>query len=93
MTTAHRPTWAAARGGREQGGARGFGRSDMTSVKDLHLQPMKTRQGGQDAAAVARRDLMVRLWGLPLRATRAGLRARRRDLRVRALHVASLQGS
>ena len=34
MTTAHRPTWAPAKGGEEQGGARLFVSSRMRSAKD-----------------------------------------------------------
>ena len=34
MTTAHRPTWAPARGGEEQGGMRMFVPSRMRSAKD-----------------------------------------------------------
>ena len=34
MTTAHRPTWQAAKGGEEQGGQRIFAPSRMTSAKD-----------------------------------------------------------
>lgn len=34
MTTAHRPTWQAAKGGEEQGGMRIYAASHMTSAKD-----------------------------------------------------------
>ena len=34
MTTAHRPTWQAAKGGEEQGGQRIFAPSRQTSAKD-----------------------------------------------------------
>lgn len=34
MTTAHRPTWAPALGGEEQGGNRMFAPSRMRSAKD-----------------------------------------------------------
>jgi protein CWC15 len=34
MTTAHRPTWAPARGGEEQGGLRLFVASRARSAKD-----------------------------------------------------------
>ena len=48
MTTAHRPTWNAAIGGTDQGGARVHAPSAMTSAKDApaHLK-MKYRQPGQ----------------------------------------------
>eukprot|EP00976_Prorocentrum_cordatum_P082508 1184840-Prorocentrum_minimum.AAC.4 len=35
MTTAARPTWAPAKGGEDQGGARYFGPSRMVSGKDI----------------------------------------------------------
>ena len=34
MTTAHRPTWAPAKGGEEEGGARFFAPSDRRMAKD-----------------------------------------------------------
>eukprot|EP00877_Chromochloris_zofingiensis_P013005 jgi/Chrzof1/7959/UNPLg00019.t1 len=52
MTTAHRPTWAPARGGEEQGGTRLFAPSRMMSAKDqaAHTK-LKLRQPGQGVAA------------------------------------------
>ncbi|KAI8104392.1 hypothetical protein M9434_002950 [Picochlorum sp. BPE23] len=48
MTTAHRPTWAPAKGGEEQGGMRFYAPSQMTSVKDTSgFTKMKYRQTGQ----------------------------------------------
>ncbi len=38
MTTAHRPTWAPAKGGEEQGGQRIYAPSRMTSAKDQAAQ-------------------------------------------------------
>jgi hypothetical protein len=35
MTTAARPTWAPAKGGEDQGGARKFGGSRQVSAKDI----------------------------------------------------------
>eukprot|EP00002_Diphylleia_rotans_P013041 TRINITY_DN2539_c0_g1_i1.p1 TRINITY_DN2539_c0_g1~~TRINITY_DN2539_c0_g1_i1.p1 ORF type:complete len:243 (+),score=79.75 TRINITY_DN2539_c0_g1_i1:51-779(+) len=48
MTTAHRPTWAAAVGGSEQGGNRNIAPTRQYSSRDLpgHLK-VKTRQPGQ----------------------------------------------
>ena len=62
MTTAHRPTWAPAKGGEEQGGNRMYVPSRMTSAKDQPGQlTMKFRQEGQASAAdILRRDLRVR---------------------------------
>lgn len=54
MTTAHRPTWAPARGGEEQGGMRIFAPSKQVSAKNqaAHTK-MKFRWGaGACAAAV-----------------------------------------
>ncbi|KAG1681030.1 hypothetical protein FOA52_009990 [Chlamydomonas sp. UWO 241] len=52
MTTAHRPTWAPAKGGEEQGGARWFVPSIQRSV---HSHPgqtkLKFRQDGQGGVA------------------------------------------
>uniref|UniRef100_A0A383VEF7 Cwf15/Cwc15 cell cycle control protein n=1 Tax=Tetradesmus obliquus TaxID=3088 RepID=A0A383VEF7_TETOB len=50
MTTAHRPTWAPARGGEEQGGMRIFAPSKQVSAKNqaAHTK-MKFRQEGQAA--------------------------------------------
>eukprot|EP00897_Mesotaenium_endlicherianum_P001870 jgi/Mesen1/1710/ME000138S00564 len=59
MTTAARPTWAPAKGGEEQGGARMFGPSQKYSSRDLasHTK-LKTRKEGQDTAReVKKRDL------------------------------------
>ncbi|KAI8472864.1 MAG: Pre-mRNA-splicing factor Cwf15/Cwc15 [Monoraphidium minutum] len=50
MTTAHRPTWAPARGGEEQGGMRFFVASRARSAKDQPAQlSMKFRGTGQAA--------------------------------------------
>ena len=38
MTTAHRPTWAAALGGEEEGSLRKYAGSAMTRAKDLKTQ-------------------------------------------------------
>jgi hypothetical protein len=58
MTTAHRPTWAPARGGEEQGGNRLFVPSLMRSSKDATAHTkLKQRQDGQGAAQGA--DLKV----------------------------------
>lgn len=38
MTTAHRPTWAPARGGEEQGGTRLFVPSKQVSAKNQAAQ-------------------------------------------------------
>lgn len=49
MTTAHRPTWAPAKGHEEQGGMRIYAPSRMQSVKDLPGQTkLKFRQPGQN---------------------------------------------
>ena len=52
MTTAHRPTWAPAVGGEEQGGSRWFKASIQTSAKNLpgHTK-LKFRQTGQNTEA------------------------------------------
>ena len=48
MTTAHRPTWAPAKGHEEQGGARVFGPSHKYSKLDNNAHMvMKIRQDGQ----------------------------------------------
>jgi protein CWC15 len=63
MTTAHRPTWAPAKGHEETGGARFFAPSERRMAKDLraHTQ-LKYRQEGQGSAAeLARRDLRMEL--------------------------------
>jgi len=59
MTTAARPTWAPAKGGEEQGGARMFGPSQKYSSRDLasHTR-LKTRAEGQASREeLRRRDL------------------------------------
>ena len=46
MTTAHRPTWAPAKGGEEQGGTRIFAPSRHFSAKDQPAhQQLKRRSG------------------------------------------------
>mmetsp|Transcript_17550 Transcript_17550/g.30113 ORF Transcript_17550/g.30113 Transcript_17550/m.30113 type:complete len:234 (+) Transcript_17550:75-776(+) len=59
MSTAHRPTWAPAMGGEEQGGARFYVASRMMSAKNMPGQmTMKFRQVGQSAPSELRgRDL------------------------------------
>ena len=48
MTTAHRPTWAPAKGHEEQGGARMFGPSKKHSKLDDNAHTiLKTRAVGQ----------------------------------------------
>ncbi|BDA42523.1 Spliceosome-associated protein CWC15 homolog [Coccomyxa sp. Obi] len=48
MTTAHRPTWAPAKGGEEQGGQRIYAPSRMMSAKDQASHTtLKFRQPGQ----------------------------------------------
>lgn len=63
MSNAHRPTWAPAMGGKEQGGSRFFAGSRMQSAKDQPSQlTMKTRQPGQASAdEVSQRDLRAEL--------------------------------
>lgn len=63
MTTAHRPTWAPAIGGEEQGGNRMFVASKMLSAKDLPAhKTLKLRQPGQASSAdVAKKDLRAEL--------------------------------
>ncbi|KAL3503655.1 hypothetical protein ACH5RR_038104 [Cinchona calisaya] len=49
MTTAARPTWAPAKGGNEQGGARIFGPSQKYSSRDIASHTtLKPRKEGQD---------------------------------------------
>uniref|UniRef100_A0A7S0RTB5 Cwf15/Cwc15 cell cycle control protein n=1 Tax=Chlamydomonas leiostraca TaxID=1034604 RepID=A0A7S0RTB5_9CHLO len=63
MTTAHRPTWAPAKGGEEQGGARFYVPSRMMSAKNLpgHTK-LKYRQEGQASAEeIAKKDLRSQL--------------------------------
>ena len=57
MTTAHRPTWAPAKGHEEQGGARMFGPSHKHSKLDdnAHMT-LKTRTDGQQSI----KELMAR---------------------------------
>ncbi|CAK0762736.1 hypothetical protein CVIRNUC_002987 [Coccomyxa viridis] len=63
MTTAHRPTWQAAKGGEEQGGMRIYAASHMTSAKDQISQTkMKFRQPGQTGAGgMTKAELQARL--------------------------------
>ncbi|KAL6785255.1 hypothetical protein ACKKBG_A03085 [Auxenochlorella protothecoides x Auxenochlorella symbiontica] len=63
MTTAHRPTWAPAKGGEEQGGMRIFAPSKQQSVKDLPSQTrLKFRQDGQSKAEeLSQKDLRAEL--------------------------------
>lgn len=50
MTTAHRPTWAPAKGHEEQGGARRFGGSKQYSARDMASHTiLKERKDGQDS--------------------------------------------
>lgn len=63
MSTAHRPTWAPAKGGEEQGGNRMYTQSRMRSALDQtsHTK-LKFRQTGQGANAdLAARDLRAEL--------------------------------
>eukprot|EP00245_Coleochaete_scutata_P006133 TRINITY_DN20298_c0_g1_i1.p1 TRINITY_DN20298_c0_g1~~TRINITY_DN20298_c0_g1_i1.p1 ORF type:complete len:230 (-),score=74.71 TRINITY_DN20298_c0_g1_i1:618-1307(-) len=63
MTTAARPTWAPAKGGEEQGGARMFAPSQKYSSRELpsHTK-LKTRKEGQDSISEIReRDLKSEL--------------------------------
>ncbi len=63
MTTAHRPTWAPAIGGEEQGGSKWFKPSIQVSSKNLpgHTK-LKFRQQGQGAVdEVRERDLRAEL--------------------------------
>ncbi|GFH29266.1 uncharacterized protein HaLaN_27902, partial [Haematococcus lacustris] len=63
MTTAHRPTWAPAKGGEEQGGARYYVPSVMMSAKNLpgHTH-LKFRQAGQASASdLEAKDLRAEL--------------------------------
>ena len=67
MTTAHRPTWAPAKGGEDTGGARFFAPSERRMAKDLRSQTkMKYR-------CVCRRSM----WASASRAHRVS--ARRQD--------------
>ncbi|KVI02372.1 hypothetical protein Ccrd_019365 [Cynara cardunculus var. scolymus] len=63
MTTAARPTWAPAKGGNEQGGARIFGPSQKYSSRDIAAHTtLKPRKEGQDTQdEVQRRDLKEEL--------------------------------
>mmetsp|Transcript_4411 Transcript_4411/g.5940 ORF Transcript_4411/g.5940 Transcript_4411/m.5940 type:complete len:222 (+) Transcript_4411:162-827(+) len=63
MTTAHRPTWAPAKGHEEQGGARYFGPSKQYSARDLasHTE-LKERKSGQSTLKdLEKRDLKTEL--------------------------------
>lgn len=63
MTTAHRPTWAPARGGEEQGGTRLFVPSKQVSAKNQAAQTkLKFRQEGQSAPhELEKQDLKAKL--------------------------------
>uniref|UniRef100_A0A061R6A3 Protein CWC15 n=1 Tax=Tetraselmis sp. GSL018 TaxID=582737 RepID=A0A061R6A3_9CHLO len=63
MTTAHRPTWAPALGGEEQGGSRIFVPSTAQSAKDQRAHTkLKFRKSGQGARVdIAERDLKAEL--------------------------------
>ncbi|KAK9831535.1 hypothetical protein WJX81_006631 [Elliptochloris bilobata] len=63
MSTAHRPTWAPAKGGEGQGGMRVYAPSRQMSAKDQAGQTtLKFRQPGQAAPSdVRHRDLLAEL--------------------------------
>ena len=63
MTTAHRPTWAPAKGKEHQGGARLFGPSAKHSKLDANgFMTLKTRHESQSGAdALLARDLRAEL--------------------------------
>eukprot|EP00218_Dolichomastix_sp_CCMP3274_P008206 CAMPEP_0170132938 /NCGR_PEP_ID=MMETSP0033_2-20121228/969_1 /TAXON_ID=195969 /ORGANISM="Dolichomastix tenuilepis, Strain CCMP3274" /LENGTH=233 /DNA_ID=CAMNT_0010368387 /DNA_START=35 /DNA_END=736 /DNA_ORIENTATION=+ len=63
MTTAHRPTWAPAKGHEDQGGTRMFGASHQRKARDQASQmTLKFREEGQASAReVSRRDLKAEL--------------------------------
>ncbi|KAI4315261.1 hypothetical protein L6164_028091 [Bauhinia variegata] len=63
MTTAARPTWAPAKGGNEQGGARIFGPSQKYSSRDIASHTtLKPRKEGQDThEELQRRNLREEL--------------------------------
>ncbi|PWA39185.1 hypothetical protein CTI12_AA043580 [Artemisia annua] len=63
MTTAARPTWAPAKGGNEQGGARIFGPSQKYSSRDIAAHTtLKPRREGQDTQEeLEKRDLRAEL--------------------------------
>lgn len=65
MTTAHRPTWAPAKGSEEQGGARYFGASKQYSARDIASHTtLKERQPGQgNVRDLEQRDLKAELEG------------------------------
>jgi len=64
MTTAHRPTWAPAKGSEHQGGARLFGPSAKRSKLDAPgFTTMKTRKPGQNDAD----DMLMRDFARELR--------------------------
>jgi hypothetical protein len=85
MTTAHRPTWAPARGGEEQGGMRLFVASRARSAKDQPAQlSMKFRGKGQAGSEdLDGKDLKVRAapGGGGVRQWHNGAAARRRRRR------------
>ena len=68
MTTAHRPTFHAAIGGKEQGGGRYIAGVSRTHVHDLPGQmSLKTRAEGQGTAAeLAKQDMRAALEALSL---------------------------
>lgn len=63
MTTAHRPTWQAAKGGEEQGGSRIFAPIRQYSAKDAPSHTtLKSRQIGQGTTEeLGERDLRAEL--------------------------------
>jgi len=63
MTTAARPTWAPAKGGEDQGGARKFGGSRQVSAKDIASHTiLKDRKDGQNNSRdLEKRDLRAEL--------------------------------
>jgi len=63
MTTAHRPTWAPAKGHEDQGGARMFGGRQQYRAKDQVSQTvMKARAEGQNTSGeLVDRDLRLEL--------------------------------
>lgn len=84
MTTAHRPTWAPAKGGEDQGGFKHYAPSQQVRVKDQGTSgPLKQRHGlsasskknKRKAAGVAEEDLAGLDAAGRARAKRAALRA------------------
>ena len=63
MSTAHRPTWAPAKGSEEQGGNRLFFKTQYRSAKDTTAHTkMKMRQDGQSSLSeIRQRDLRAEL--------------------------------